>query len=105
MRFNTVPHSMNVAPHRATEIHSNIWGLLNIRLNIWGLVNEKWQGLGEYLSGLFDLYLLQYTGCPKIIVHGLRGYCGGAVDSITLVITQLHSSNFNLEFKTMRQSI
>ena len=35
----------------------------------------------------------------------LCGYCGGAVDSIIPVFTQLHRSGFNLEFETLYESV
>ena len=44
-------------------------------------------------------------GCPEIIVARLCGYCGGAVDSIISVFTQLHRSGFNFEFETLNESI
>ena len=50
-------------------------------------------------------FLEDCTGCPKIIVPCLCGYCGGAVDSIISVFTQLHRSGFNLEFQTLFESI
>ena len=39
------------------------------------------------------------------IVPRLCGFCGGAVDSIISVFTQLHRSSFNLEFETLFESI
>ena len=45
------------------------------------------------------------TECPKLIVSRLCSYCGGAVDSIISVSTQLHRSCFNLEFETFHGSI
>ena len=51
-------------------------------------------------------YMCVYsTGCPKIIVPCLCGYCGGAVDSIISVLIQLHRSSFNLEFEIFFESI
>ena len=38
-------------------------------------------------------------------VARLCGYCGGAVDLIIPVFTQLHRSGFNLELKTLFESI
>ena len=38
---------------------------------------------------------------PKKIVPCLYGYCGGAVDSIISIFTQLHRSGFNLEFEAL----
>ena len=35
----------------------------------------------------------------------LRGYCGGAVDSIISVFTQLHWSGLKLELETLNKSI
>ena len=49
--------------------------------------------------------IVAYTRCPKIIVPRLRGYCGGAVDSIISIFIQLHWSGFNLEFETLFESI
>ena len=40
-----------------------------------------------------------------MILPHLCGYCGGAVDSIISVFTQLHMSGFNLEFETMYESV
>ena len=40
-----------------------------------------------------------------MIVPRLCSYCGGAVDSIISVFTQLHRSGFNLEFETLFESI
>ena len=45
------------------------------------------------------------TGCPKIIMPCLCGYCGGVVDSVISVFTQLRRSGFNLEFQTLFESI
>ena len=40
-----------------------------------------------------------------MIVPRLYGHCGGAVDSIISIVTQLHRSGFNLEFETLFESI
>ena len=45
-----------------------------------------------------------YTVSKTIVPH-LRGYCGGAVDSVISVLTQLHRQDFNLESETLRESI
>ena len=42
---------------------------------------------------------------PKNIVSYLHDCCGGAVDSIILVFTQMHRPSYNLKFETMRESI
>ena len=44
-------------------------------------------------------------GVPKKLYPVLNGYCEGAVDSITLVFTQLHRSRFNLEFEELLEPI
>ena len=41
----------------------------------------------------------------KMIVSHLRGYCGGALDSIISVFTLLDRLGFNLEFETLYDSI
>ena len=46
-----------------------------------------------------------FTGCPKKTVSRLSSCCGGAVDSIISVYTQLHRSGFNYEFETFFESI
>ena len=50
---------------------------------------EKYQNHTECKT-LKKMYVkeLSYTGCPRIIVSHLRGYCRGAIDSIILVFTQ-----------------
>ena len=62
---------------------------------------------------LFEMSLLygyqkenidNYTGCPKIIVPCLCGYCGRVVDSSISVFTQLHRSSFNLEKETKAET-
>ena len=45
------------------------------------------------------------TGCPIKVVPRLCGCREGAVDSIIFDFTQLHRSSFNLEFKTLHESI
>ena len=40
----------------------------------------------------------------KLVPH-LCGYCGGAVDSIISVFTQLYRSRFSLEFETLFEPI
>ena len=47
----------------------------------------------------------QLKGVLKLIAPRLCGYCGGAIDSIISVITQLDRSGFNLEFETLFESI
>ena len=49
------------------------------------------------LSHSTEIFLIAFedTGCPKIVLPCLFGFCGGAVDSVVLVFTQLHSSGFN----------
>ena len=48
---------------------------------------------------------LYRTRCPKKIVPRLCGCYRGALNSIILVFTQLHRSDFNLEFATLYESI
>ena len=43
--------------------------------------------------------------CPKIIVPRLCAYCGGAVDSLISISTQLHWSGFNLDIEILFESI
>ena len=43
--------------------------------------------------------------CLKKIVPRLYGYCGGAVNSIILVFTQVHRSSFNFDFEILFESI
>ena len=47
----------------------------------------------------------RFAGCPKKIVPRWCGCCGGAIDSIILVFTQLRRSGFNLEFETLHESV
>ena len=49
--------------------------------------------------------VLNLLGISKTCVPHLCGYCGGAVDSIISVFTQLHRSSLNLEFETLYESI
>ena len=42
----------------------------------------------------------EIQGVPKIVPR-LRGCCGGAVDSMISVFTQLHRSDLNLEFEIL----
>ena len=62
-----------------------------------------------FIRTMPDQFLLfkdhKSTGYLKIIVPRLRGYCGGVVDSIISIFTQLHRSGFNLEFETMFESL
>ena len=48
--------------------------------------------------------LHRHTGCPKKTVSRLYVCCGGAVDSIISIFTQLHRSSLNLEFETLYES-
>ena len=60
------------------------------------------------LESQFSKSLLEFvlsTGCLKIIVLRFCGYCEGAVDPVALFVTLLHRSGFNLEFKTLFESI
>ena len=58
------------------------------------------------LSFCFSLEPLSHTrGCPKKIVPRLFFFCGGALDSIISLFTQLHRSGFKLEFETLYESI
>ena len=52
-----------------------------------------------------SLYLYICKGCPKKIVPRLCSCCGGAVDSIISVFTQLHRTGSNLEFEILLESI
>ena len=48
---------------------------------------------------------MKYKVSQKIVSR-LCGYCGGAVDSIISLFTQLHRSGFNLfEFETLFESV
>ena len=48
--------------------------------------------------------MIGLRGVPKNVTS-LCGCCGGAVDLIILVFTQLHRSGFNLEFETLYESV
>ena len=65
-------------------------------------------------SLLLFLLLLYFCFCvlfsviysvSQTIVRCLSGYCGGAIDLIITIFTQLHRSAFNLEFETVLESI
>ena len=47
-----------------------------------------------------EFYKVSQKNVPR-----LSGYCGGAVDLISSVFTQLHISSFNVEFETLLESI
>ena len=48
----------------------------------------------------FTIYRVSQNNCALFVC-----YCGGAVDSIISVFTQLHRSAFNLKFETLFESI
>ena len=59
----------------------------------------------NYIKQLILHNKLLHTGCPNKIVACLCGCCGGAVDSIVSVFTQLLRSDFNLDFEFFFESI
>ena len=50
----------------------------------------------------FPYKLFTVQGAKRKIVPRLCGYCGGGVDSVIAIFTQLHWSSFNLKFKSSR---
>ena len=51
-----------------------------------------------------NAYSIYYRASHKVFAR-LYGYCGGSVDPIPSVFTQLHRSGFNLIFETLYESI
>ena len=62
-------------------------------------------GLNSFKIRIQYNYQSQKYRVSKKILPRLCGFCGGVVDSIILVLRQLHRLGFNLKFETLYESM
>ena len=57
------------------------------------------------ISVSFFIFVIKSTGCPKKNCTRFCGCCGGTIDLIISVVTQLHTSGFKWESEILYKSI